>query len=246
MVDFKIALRNFFRPDIASEALRDEIKGQRKNIKILKEEYLKLTEWHHQYVSSLSMLTEAMDALVWKKDKNHQYLLANPLHCQSFFGFEGTADCLKAIVGRTDEFLIKSLFKDHKIQNTFGATCRLSDEFTKGKTDPVHFLEAGIVDGVEVLLYVVKTPQYTNTGKFIGTLGIGWNVTSQSDFLVKQLNRWIYAKKAEILYHAPSVFCYVIEPGVKQCKIFHHICPDPERGKSCGGECDICADSGVK
>jgi len=236
----KQSFRNFFRPQIASKALSIEIKAQRKNIKILKEEYLALTEWHHTYVSALSTLTESMGALVWTKGKDNRYLLANKLHCKSFFGFEGTTKCLDYIVGKTDTELIVDLFRGHDVQNTFGEICNLSDDYIKGKYLPLHFLEAGIVDGAEVLLYVVKTPQYDSDGNFSGSVGIGWDMTPQADFLVRELNRWIFDGKAVSLFHAPGVFCYAITPGAKQCKVFRHICPNPNPDKACGDGCSEC------
>ena len=240
-LSIKQSLRNFFRPEIASKALTIEIKEQRKNIRILKEEYLNLTEWHRNYVSALSTLTESMGALVWTKDVDNNYLLANKLHCKSFFGFEGTTECLDYIVGKTDTELIVDLFRGYDIQNTFGEICNMSDDYIRDKTKPVHFLEAGIVEGTEVLLYVIKTPQFDSLGNFNGSVGIGWVMTSQADILVQQLNRWIYEDKAVSLYHAPSVFCYAISPSVKQCNVFKHICPNPN--PDCGDNCYVCSDN---
>jgi len=234
----------FFNPAVASKKLHDDLKDHRVRIKTLMYEYEKLSKWNHQYVSTLSLLTEAMQALIWKKDKKHKYILANPLHCQKFFGFQGSKECLDYIIGKTDTYLIQSLFREHKVQNTFGEICMLSDDYTKCQKGITHFLEAGVVDGDEILLYTIKTPQFADDSTFVGTIGMAWDMSSQSDFLVTQLKRWIYSKKATRLYHEKGVFCYAINPELKKCQIFHHICPTPERGKECDGDCNLREDRG--
>ena len=236
----KQSFRNFFRPQIASKALSIEIKAQRESISTLKNEYLALTEWHHTYVSALSTLTESMGALVWTKDRDNNYLLANELHCKNFFGFDGTKECLEYIVGKTDTELIVDIYRDHGVENTFGEICNMSDDYIRGKDKPVHFLEAGVVDGTEVLLYVIKTPQYDSTGYFTGSVGVGWDITPQADFLIQQLNKWIYEDNAVSLYHAPSVFCYAVTPDTKQCKVFRHFCPTPGPDNECDDDCTAC------
>jgi hypothetical protein len=236
----RVFMNNFFNPAIATKQLHNELKEHRSKIKSLKMEYKSLSEWNHQYVSTLSLLTEAMAALIWKKDKNHRYLLANPLHCRIFFGYDSTQDCLRTIVGKTDLELIKLNFDDIGIKNNFDHVTLLSDKYAATNTEVSHFLEAGTVGSTELLVYTIKIPQFTPEGAFVGTIGMAWDMTENSDFLVTQLKRWIYSKKAVQLYHKKDVFCYVVAPELKKCHIFHHICPTPERGKECDGQCEMC------
>ncbi|MCP4366795.1 MAG: hypothetical protein GY797_01585 [Deltaproteobacteria bacterium] len=236
--------RNFFSPALASSQLHKELKEQRTRIQELKSGYQALSKWNHQYVSTLSLLTDAMEALIWKKDKHHRYILANPLHCKVFFGYDANYECLDTIVGRSDGELIAMNFTDLGIQNTFVDVCFGSDKYASENKEITHFLEAGLVDGKEMLLYAVKTPQFTSEGEFVGTIGLAWDMTSQSKFLIKQLNRWIYSGKAKKLYHKKDVFCYAITPELRRCQIFHHICPYPERGKECDGRCNLCNQGG--
>lgn len=226
---FRQAVSNFLNPAKASMLLHDDLKVQRKRLLLLKSEYSNLAKWKEEYVKTLTLLTDAMDALVWKKDIDHRYILANPLHCETFFNYHDEHDCLQTIVGRTDCELIKMNFEDLGIENTFSRNCVDSDNYVRKTGETVHFLEAGMVGGKELLLYAIKAPQYSKKGKFIGTLGIGWNVTGKSDFLIEQLNRWIYAKVAKEIYHEDSSFCYVLTSDVNRCEIFNHICPDPKR-----------------
>lgn len=240
------SLRNFFNPDIASKELHESLKHQRERIAELKNEYNTLSRWNHQYVSTLSLLTEAMQVLIWKKDKDHRYLLANPLHCKSFFGYEISHECLDSIVGRSDKELIEINKKEFGITNSFEPICTASDAYVKNLGETCHFLEAGMIDGKEVLLYSVKTPQFTEYNEFVGSIGMAWDMTDKSEFTVKQLNRWIYSKRAIKLYRDQSVFCYAIRPEDKKCQIFNHFCPTPERGKSCDGECDNCIEETIE
>ena len=231
------SIHNFFNPADASRQLHAELVSHKNRIKVLKAEYDSLEKWKNEYTSTLGLLTDAMQALVWKKDSKHRYLLANPLHCRKFFGFEKSRECLDYIVGKTDAFLIRSLFRDNDIQNTSGEICMMSDFHVMKNAEVTHYLEAGIVDGEEILLYVVKIPRFTD-GVFTGTMGIAWDMTSQADFLMTQLQRWIYDDKVSRLYHEKNVFCYAIKPSLKKCMIFQHICPAPERGLDCDKDYD--------
>lgn len=238
---FAKMLSNLLNPVQAPKKLYEEIGEQRMQIKSLITEYKAMRSWHDQYASTLSDLTGAMGALVWKKDKDNKYCLANPLHCESFFGFPSTSDCLEAIKGRTDADLIASLFRLKGVENTFGEICLLSDEYTKKHKKVCHFLEAGVVDGGEVLLYAVKTPQIEKD-EFVGTIGIAWDFTEHSAFMITMLNRWRQSNRVKKLHHSDKVFCYSIEPQVRKCGIFNHICPvDHDDGDflPCGA-CDVC------
>lgn len=216
-----------------AEKLHDQIKSQNVRIQSLLKEFNSVTTWNTQYVATLSMLTEAIQAMIWKKDKRDCYLLANPHHCRSFFGFDGTSDCLNYVVGKTDGELIKTMFDDRGMVNTFSQVCSLSDKYVSCSSVPVHFLEAGKVNNDEVLLYTVKTPQFTSENEYIGTIGMAWDMTSRSQFLTQQLNRWIYSNMATKIYHKKDVFCYVIVPEANTCSVFNHVCPNPHSPEDC-------------
>jgi len=242
IISIRKSLLNFFNPDIATKQLHEEIKLHRDRISLLKTEYKNLSIWNAQYVATLGMLTEAIQAMVWKKDKRGLYLLANPHHCRSFFGFDGSSECLDYVVGKSDSELIHTLFNSNSVVNTFENVCTLSDNHCSQQIKSVHYLEAGIIDGEEVLFYTIKTPQFTISNEFIGTIGMAWDVTSRSSFLTEQLNRWIYDKLAIKLYHDNSTFCYAIEPKANQCSLFKHVCPNPHIAQD--ENCDLCDDIG--
>lgn len=219
------SIYNFLNPADASKKLYEEIKNHRTIIKNLMVEYKEEAKWRREYTGALSLLTESMDSFLWQKDKDNRYILANPLHCRSFFGFEGTKDCLIGILEKTDKELIKKYFLDYDIQNTFGETCLLSDEYVKDKKEIVHFMESGFVDGVKVLLYIIKIPKFQK-GKLIGTMGIGWDFSERADFVEELLNKWINADETHQLYHnRVDSYCYAVKPDLHRCQMFNHICP---------------------
>jgi len=229
-VPFLKKLKSFWDPVGASKKVYEDIKDQRVRIKKLMEELKVSNSWAEQYSSTLSSVTETIEAMVWEKDVNHLYVLANRLHCYNFFNFEGSTECLQYIKGKSDLFLIDTIFRQNGIQNTFGEICMLSDKHTQEKGVVTHFLEAGKVDHTDVLLYIIKIPKYNKDNEFIGTVGLGWNFSKFSCLLIPTLNRWIYDNDVEVLYCSDNVFCYALaEVKEKFCGIFNHICPDPVR-----------------
>lgn len=234
-------VRCFLNPHIESKRLYEEIGQQRMKIKKLIEEYHELHEWSIRYIDVLDMITSSVNALIWKKDKDKKYLLANPLHCRVFYGMEGSMSCLNFLEGKTDVDLINLLYRNNGIENTFGEICLLSDGYTEEKNKLCHFIEGGIVDGNEVLLYVIKIPVHTNKGEFNGTIGLAWDITNHSKFILNQLQRWLYDDRAEQLYRTDNVFVYCFDPVVDTCSIFHHICSDPKNKNKCNqGNCEEC------
>jgi hypothetical protein len=121
----------------------------------------------------LNKLTVDMEAAVWSKNANHEYVIANPIHCREFFGIHETPDCLKYVRGKTDDYLINRIYKDNGFKNTFGEISTLSDKYTEEVGETTSFIEAGYIDDEQVLFYVIKFPQYDKDGKFTGTNGIG-------------------------------------------------------------------------
>ena len=232
-MSFLATVTNFLHPELkVAEFINviklqsKEIQEQRHNLKNLFQEYKEEERWRLQYTSALSLLTTSMQTMVWQKDVNNKYILANPTHCEKFFGFDGTLTCLKEILGKTDCELIKSMFHKRGIQNTFNKICYLSDKYVIEQNQIVHFFESGIVEGIEVLLYIVKIPQYEDD-ELIGTMGIGWNFENKKEYMKNILNRWKNNDEIIELYKDGKTFSYVVEPKINRCELFHHICPIP-------------------
>ena len=224
-MSFKKTIKRLFFPEHETKKMHEEIKAQRVKISALINDYSILQEWNSIYTDTINGLSDAINALVWKKDADKTYIFANPLHCNVFFDFTPEFGCLDYIKEKTDKDLIIEVFRDNHIQNTFGEICCMSDDYTEKIKKTAHYLEAGLVDGKDVLLYVIKTPQFDNENKFIGTIGMGWVVSGFSEIIITQLNSWIDKEQAVELHCEDNVFCYYLKPEIQRCSVFHHICP---------------------
>lgn len=223
-------IKTFLNPTSLTKGLVHDVREQRRRMEDLKKDYLEADKWRREYHEALSALTTNMGAMFWKKDENHRYILASPTHCEGFFNMGSEPECLDYIRGKTDKELIQALYRDKGIQNTFGLVCGLTDERTKEIGRNVQYLEAGTVQGEQVLLYVNKSPFILN-GIFTGTLGIAWDFSNYSDIIMRVLNRWIYSNSVSVLYLENDVFAYELTHKVKQCDIFSYINPNPTRRK---------------
>jgi len=225
-MDFSFIKNIFKSPTIQSSklygTLYNDIEVERQKFKELYDDYKKSEKWNIEYSFLLNKVTDHMNTLVWHKDKNHKYLLANPLHCELFFGLDST--CLENIEGRTDQDLIKKYYIDQNIQNTFGDICLLSDQYVVTQNTNCYFLEAGVIDGQEVLFYIIKAPQFDKDGQFIGTLGLGWDLTFKSGNIIQMVNRLKYDNSITILFEKDCVWCYALGANVLKCQIFNHPC----------------------
>jgi len=234
------SLFNFiWHPDKKAKDILHRVEDQRVIIRGLADKVSDLEKWVIKYNRTLNNFTDAMGAMVWQKGADHRYLIANKLHCVNFFNLGVTSDCLNSIVGKTDAELIESIYTTAGVPNTFGQVCTVTDNFAEAKGEPCHFFEAGIVGGQQVLLYVVKIPEFDQEGKFLGTTGTGWDVTHHSLWVVHQLNRWIYSNKVEKLFRKDDVFAYHIRPVVKSCDIFKSVCVSSLHSDS--PACNLCS-----
>ena len=212
-------------PEKLLKPLLNEIKEDRIKIQELLDELTEAQETHIQFSSILEGLSTSMEALIWSKDKNHKYIVANARLCNYLFDEEvSTDDCLVMVKGKTYTELLENCYNDH-ILYRLGL---LSDEYTREEKKACHFIEAVCIDEKEILFYIIKIPQYLD-GRFNGTYAIAWDITSKSEFVTELLNRWIYDEKITEVYLCKNQFSYAINPKIKQCPIFHHICPNPIR-----------------
>ena len=238
---FTRTLYNFLNPQNEAKKLYEEIGQQRIHIKELYVEYKKISEWNEQYSDILKSLTDSINALVWRKDKDGKYLLANHNHCTTFFGLSITSECLDYIKGKTDYELIKMSYFDHNLKNTFSTLCEVSDIFVKENKRICHFLEAGVIEDKEVLLYVMKSPILDINGEYLGSVGLGWDCTQQTQFFLNLLEKWINENKAKEIYREKDNFCYEISIEANTCRIFKHICPRSDEGTICKQDsCNLC------
>jgi PAS domain S-box-containing protein len=116
--------------------------------------------------SLLSTLIRAIPDLVWLKDPEGVYLACN-YRFECFFGAKE-----KDIIGKTDyDFMEKDLadfFRHHDKEAMKKGSPNTNEE-------EVVFAD----DGHHEILETIKTPMYTDNGRFAGVLGIGRNITER-------------------------------------------------------------------
>ena len=126
----------------------------------------------------LRNVADVMPDMVWAKDLDRKFIFVNKAVCDGLL-------CAKDIeepMGRTDMFFVERERKsrpDDPLWHTFGEICLDSDAavLESGKTG--HFDEFGNVRGKFLALEVIKTPLRDESGKIIGTVGAGRDITKR-------------------------------------------------------------------
>ena len=125
-----------------------------------------------------------LDDLVWAKDMDGKYIVANKAFREKFcYGISW-----EDLQGKTDQELAKE-FK-HLVgeeNHTFGEMCANSDVVIHETKVPQQFLEEGNINGKLMKLVVNKSPVYNFEGKMFGTCGSGRDVTEWHDAVEKAI-----------------------------------------------------------
>ncbi len=120
----------------------------------------------------MRLMTDTVPDLIWAKDLDDTYLFTNRAICEKLLMSESTDEPL----GRNDLFFA-TRERQKGYQHTFGEICINSDEVVKTTRKPGRFLEDGLVRGHYLVLDVYKIPLFDESGKLIGTVGAGRDVT---------------------------------------------------------------------
>jgi len=112
--------------------------------------------------------------MIWAKDMDNRFLFANRALC------EGLLMCKspEAVVGKNDIYFA-NLERANGQRHTFGEVCENSDEIVKAKRMAMRFVEDGLVRGQYLVLDVHKAPLVDESGKMIGTVGCGRDITQE-------------------------------------------------------------------
>ena len=125
-----------------------------------------------------------LDDLVWAKDMDGKYIVANKAFREKFcYGISW-----EDLQGKTDQELAKE-FK-HLVgeeNHTFGEMCANSDVIIQETKVPKQFLEEGNINGKLMKLVVNKSPVYNFEGKMFGTCGSGRDVTEWHNAVEKAI-----------------------------------------------------------
>lgn len=125
-----------------------------------------------------------LDDLVWAKDMDGKYIVANKAFREKFcYGISW-----EDLQGKTDQELAKEFKHLVGEQNhTFGEMCANSDVIIQETKVPKQFLEEGNINGKLMKLVVNKSPVYNFEGKMFATCGSGRDVTEWHNAVEKAI-----------------------------------------------------------
>lgn len=126
----------------------------------------------------LRMLADNIPDMLWAKDVNGKYIFANKAICNNLLMADDTSEP----IGKGDVFFAlreREKHKENKEWHTFGEMCFNSDEVVLENMSNMVFEEYGNVKGKPLYLEVHKAPFFDNTGRLLGTVGSGRDVTKE-------------------------------------------------------------------
>ena len=124
-----------------------------------------------------SALDEFMADMFWVKGLDNKYLLANKRIREDLL-FDDNP------IGKTDvEMATAQINRVGAENHTFGQVCANSDLIVIDREKPMKFNEDGIVNGKYMMLQVHKNVLRNEAGMIIGTVGIGRDITYETEAL---------------------------------------------------------------
>ncbi len=124
----------------------------------------------------LELLTKHLPDMLWVKDLDGRYLYVNKAICDGLLMAKDTQEP----IGKDDVFFAlreREAHKDKPDWHTFGELCFNSDLDVIEQNKPLRFEEYGNVKGKLMYFEVYKAPFYDASGKIIGTVGAGRDIT---------------------------------------------------------------------
>ncbi len=137
------------------------------------EKALKKSEAKYQELyGMMKLMTNTVPDLIWAKDLNDNYTFANKVICEKLLKCSEN----ESPIGKGDTYFAMRE-REKGYQHTFDKACIDSDHIIKQHKKPARFLEDGLVRNTYLALDVHKAPLFNKSGKMIGTVGAGRDVT---------------------------------------------------------------------
>jgi PAS domain S-box-containing protein len=140
----------------------------------------RLLEERQKELDSLAKLTRRIadnaPDMIWAKDMDNRYLFANRALCDRLL----MCSHPEAAIGKKDIYFAQCE-RDKGQRHTFGEICIDSDEVVKAEQRAMRFVEDGLVRGQVLILDVHKAPLLDESGRMIGTVGCGRDITRERE-----------------------------------------------------------------
>ena len=166
----------------------------------------------------LKLISKHLPDMLWAKDLEGYYLYANESICNNLL--MATPD---EVLGKCDVFFAtreRNKHPENKDWHTFGELCFNSDYVVLENMKPMIFEEYGNIKGELVYLEVHKAPLHDATGKLIGTIGSGRDITAQV-LLEKQNEKLAYYDQLTGLPNRQKIFVDISRNNPLACAIFN-------------------------
>jgi PAS domain-containing protein/DNA-binding CsgD family transcriptional regulator len=159
---------------------RDDLLKRIETLEIKNQELARLVARRDEEYEALSKLVRRIadnaPDMIWAKDMDNRYLFANRALCDRLLMCKPP----EAAVGKNDVYFAV-LERDNGQRHTFGEVCENSDEIVKKKKKAMRFVEDGLVRGQHLVLDVHKAPLLDESGKLVGTVGCGRDISHEQE-----------------------------------------------------------------
>ena len=166
----------------------------------------------------LNLISKHLPDMLWAKDLEGNYLYANESICNNLL-----MATPNEVLGKCDVFFAtreRNKYPENRNWHTFGELCFNSDTVVLENMKPMIFEEYGNIKGELVYLEVNKAPLHDSTGKLIGTIGSGRDITTQI-MLEKQNEELAYYDQLTKLPNRQKILIDISKRNPTACVIFN-------------------------
>ena len=166
----------------------------------------------------LKLISKHLPDMLWAKDLEGKYLYVNDSICKNLLMADPSE-----VIGKNDVFFAlreRNKYPDYKQWHTFGELCFNSDYVVIENMKPMKFEEYGNIKNKLTYLEVHKAPLYDDSGKLIGTIGSGRDITAQV-LLERKIEKLAYFDQLTLLPNRQKILLDVSEKSPTACVIFN-------------------------
>ena len=166
----------------------------------------------------LKLISKHLPDMLWAKDLEGKYLYANDSICKNLLMADPSE-----VIGKNDVFFAlreRNRYPDYKQWHTFGELCFNSDYVVIENMKPMKFEEYGNIKNKLTYLEVHKAPLFDESGKLIGTIGSGRDITAQV-LLERKIEKLAYFDQLTLLPNRQKILLDVSEKSPTACVIFN-------------------------